>query len=115
MFRGKKVLCNHQHDAKDQFSSVGLSFRCRGLWSECLLDNMAHIWTCDIPLSYLGDLPAGIVATRVSIVVTCGVCVLAILMQIFGMQCTKLVSATRGQKDKLIHGSCALFLCGGQY
>ncbi|CAM5105472.1 unnamed protein product [Natator depressus] len=44
-----------QQDAKDPHSSVGLSARCRGLWSECVFDNMANLWTCDIPISYLSE------------------------------------------------------------
>ncbi|KAH1175690.1 hypothetical protein KIL84_022215, partial [Mauremys mutica] len=44
-----------QQDAKDPHSSVGLSSRCWGLWSECVFDNMANLWTCDIPISYLNE------------------------------------------------------------
>ncbi|XP_066546762.1 claudin-16-like [Amia ocellicauda] len=90
-----------RHDAKDQFSSVGLSARCRGLWSECLFDNMANIWTCDIPLSYLGDLPVDMVVTRALVIVTCGVCVVGIVGLVCGMKCTTLVCDADSQKDKL--------------
>ncbi|CAM4668772.1 unnamed protein product [Lepidochelys olivacea] len=50
-------------DAKDPHSSVGLSARCRGLWSECVFDNMANLWTCDIPISYLSEHSGSICGT----------------------------------------------------
>ncbi|XP_053137530.1 uncharacterized protein LOC128338726 isoform X6 [Hemicordylus capensis] len=46
-----------KQDAKDPLSSVDLSNRCRGLWSECVFDNVANLWTCDIPISYLSEHP----------------------------------------------------------
>ncbi|XP_058849431.1 claudin-16-like [Acipenser ruthenus] len=102
-----------RQDAKDQFASVGLSFRCRGLWSECLFDNMANIWTCDIPPSYLGELPVDMVITRALILVMCVVCICAIPMLLCGMGCTRLVSDAGSQKARLTASAGTLFLFGG--
>ncbi|XP_039610858.1 claudin-16-like [Polypterus senegalus] len=102
-----------RQDAKDQFASVGLSIRCRGLWSECLFDNTANIWTCDFPVSYMGELPAEVIVMRVIDVVTCGMCILAIPLLICGMSCIRCMNETESRKVKLVLSSGLLFLFGG--
>ncbi|XP_069040054.1 claudin-16-like [Lepisosteus oculatus] len=71
------------------------------------------MWTCDSPLSFLGDLPVEMVVTRAVVVITCTVCILAIPGLICGMRCTKLISDIQNQKVKLILSSGILFLFGG--
>ncbi|XP_060707910.1 claudin-16-like [Hemiscyllium ocellatum] len=76
-------------DAKDPHSSVGLSWRCRGLWGECIYDITAAYWTCDMPNSVLGHLPTDVVITRVLVIVPGVACIVAVLFLIGGMKCTK--------------------------
>ncbi|KAL4658579.1 claudin-16-like [Arapaima gigas] len=74
---------------------------------------MANVWTCDVLLSYLGNLPADMVGVRVLIVVTCGVSILAVPPMVCGMKSTKLVSDESGQKQSLICTSGVLYLFAG--
>ncbi|XP_075762535.1 claudin-16-like [Pelodiscus sinensis] len=100
-----------RQDAKDPHSSVGLSARCRGLWSECVFDNMAHLWTCGIPVSYLGEHAAALVVTRALAIVTGLLCLGAVPCFIAGMKCTRLI---REQKHQLSLAAGTLFLLGGK-
>ncbi|KAM9116188.1 claudin-16-like [Pangshura tecta] len=111
------VLCTGtdcwRQDAKDPHSSVGLSSRCRGLWSECVFDNMANLWTCDIPISYLSEHSAALVITRALVIVTGILCIPAVPCLITGMKCTKLISDQVHQKYKFSFAAGTLFLLGG--
>ncbi|XP_067826737.1 claudin-16-like [Heptranchias perlo] len=111
-------------DAKDPHSSIGLSYRCRGLWGECIYDITAGYWTCDVPTSFLGNLPnwlivfcllvlADLVITRALAIVACIACVVATLVLISGMKCTKFVSDGGTEKDKLIICAGTIFFLGG--
>uniref|UniRef100_UPI00398EBF50 claudin-16-like isoform X3 n=1 Tax=Pristiophorus japonicus TaxID=55135 RepID=UPI00398EBF50 len=100
-------------DAKDPHSSIGLSFRCRGLWGECVYDIAAGYWTCDIPTSFLGHLPTDLVITRALVIVTSAASIVATLVLIGGMKCTKFVSDGGTEKDKLIVYAGAIFFFGG--
>ncbi|XP_050787920.1 claudin-16-like [Gopherus flavomarginatus] len=102
-----------RQDAKDPYSSVGLSSRCRGLWSECVFDNMANLWTCDIPISYLSEHSAALVITRALVIVTGILCLGAVPCLIAGMKCTKLISDQVHQKYKFSLAAGILFLLGG--
>ncbi|XP_069468275.1 claudin-16-like [Ambystoma mexicanum] len=101
-----------RQDAKDPHSSVGLSSRCRGLWSECVYDNMADLWTCDIPVSYLNEHPVSLVITRALMVVKGVLCIIALPILILGMKCTTFVHVKR-QKYAFSVSSGILFLLGG--
>ncbi|XP_030078035.1 claudin-16-like [Microcaecilia unicolor] len=102
-----------REDAKDPFSSVGLSNRCRGLWSECVFDNMANLWTCDIPVSYLSKHPASLVVTRALMVVKGLLCLTAVPVLILGMKCTRFISNESHQKFRCSITAGILFLLGG--
>ncbi|CAM4671169.1 unnamed protein product [Caretta caretta] len=102
-----------QQDAKDPHSSVGLSARCRGLWSECVFDNMANLWTCDIPISYLSEHSAVLVITRALVILTGILCLGAVPCLIAGMKCTKLISEQVHQKYKFSLAAGTLFFLGG--
>uniref|UniRef100_A0A8D0BUJ5 Claudin n=1 Tax=Salvator merianae TaxID=96440 RepID=A0A8D0BUJ5_SALMN len=102
-----------RQDAKDPTSSVGLSIRCRGLWSECLFDNVANLWTCDIPVSYLSEHPAVLMATRVLVVLSGFLTLSAIPPFIAGMRCIKLLQNQVHQKHRLTLAAGVLFLLGG--
>ncbi|XP_078496556.1 claudin-16-like [Lissotriton helveticus] len=99
-------------DAKDPHSSVGLSSRCRGLWSECVFDNMANLWTCDIPVSYLNDHPVSFVITRAMMVVQSVFCIVALPILIIGMKCTTFVKK-KCHKSRFSISAAILFLLGG--
>ncbi|XP_028596842.2 claudin-16-like [Podarcis muralis] len=102
-----------RQDAKDPLSSVGLSARCRGLWSECVFDNVADLWTCDIPISYLSEHPAVLVVTRVLVILSAFLTLSAIPPFIAGMKCTKLMRSRVLQKQKFSLAAGILFLLGG--
>ncbi|XP_019367571.1 PREDICTED: claudin-16-like [Gavialis gangeticus] len=102
-----------REDAKDPHSSVGLSSRCRGLWSECVFDNVARLWTCDIPTSYLSQRPAVLVTTRALVIVTSLLCIGAMPSLIVGMRCTHLMRGNVRQKYKFTLAAGTLFLLGG--
>ncbi|KAJ1142645.1 hypothetical protein NDU88_008958 [Pleurodeles waltl] len=101
-----------RQDAKDPHSSVGLSSRCRGLWSECVFDNMANLWTCDIPVSYLNDHPASFIIARAMMVVQGVFCIVALPILIIGMKCTTFVNK-KCHKSRFSISSGILFLLGG--
>uniref|UniRef100_A0ACB8EE75 Uncharacterized protein n=2 Tax=Sphaerodactylus townsendi TaxID=933632 RepID=A0ACB8EE75_9SAUR len=111
------ILCAEsdcwRQDAKDPLSSVGLSVRCRGLWSECIFDNVADLWTCDIPISYLSEHPAVFVATRVLVILTGFLTLAAMPLFIAGMKCTKLIRDKVLWKYKFSLAAGTLFLLGG--
>ncbi|XP_063001514.1 claudin-16-like [Elgaria multicarinata webbii] len=102
-----------RQDAKDPLSSVGLSIRCRGLWSECIFDNVANLWTCDIPISYLSEHPAVLVVTRVLVILSGFLTFCAVPPFIAGMKCTKLIRNRIPQKYKFSITAGTLFLLGG--
>ncbi|XP_054857047.1 claudin-16-like [Eublepharis macularius] len=102
-----------RQDAKDPLSSVGLSIRCRGLWSECIFDNVANLWTCDIPISYLSEHPAVLVVTRVLVILSGFLTLAAMPLFIAGMKCTKLISDKVPRKYKFSFASGGLFFLGG--
>ncbi|KAF7239340.1 Claudin-16 [Varanus komodoensis] len=111
------VLCAKsdcwRQDAKDPLSSVGLSIRCRGLWRECIFDNVASLWTCDIPVSYLSDHPAVLVVTRVLVILSGSLVLCAIPPSIAGMKCTKLTQGRRLRKHNFSLTAGILLLLGG--
>ncbi|XP_035517578.1 claudin-16-like [Morone saxatilis] len=98
--------------AKDQLTSVGLSFRCRGLWGECVHDSLVGLRTCDVSVSYMENLPADLLAMRVALVGMCVLSVLSILIMIPGLRCTTLIPSVLAQ-GRLLQVSGALCLCGG--
>ncbi|XP_043531370.1 claudin-16-like [Chiloscyllium plagiosum] len=100
-------------DAKDPHSSVGLSWRCRGLWGECIYDITAAYWTCDMPNSVLGHLPTDVVITRVLVIVPGVACIVAVLFLVGGMKCTKFVPDGGTEKDKLSLCAGAILSFGG--
>ncbi|KAJ7306469.1 hypothetical protein JRQ81_009823 [Phrynocephalus forsythii] len=100
-------------EAPDPLSSVGLSVRCRGLWSECIFDNVADLWTCDIPVSYLSEHPAVLAVTRVLVILSGILSLLATPAFLVGMRCTKLFSDTDAQKHNFSLAAGSLFLLGG--
>ncbi|KYO30027.1 claudin-16-like [Alligator mississippiensis] len=100
-------------DAKDPHSSVGLSSRCRGLWSECVFDIVASLRTCDIPTSYLSKHPAVLVTTRALVIVTGVLCVGAMPSLVIGMRCTHLMRSNAHHKYKFTLAAGTLFLLGG--
>ncbi|XP_043916391.1 claudin-16-like [Protopterus annectens] len=104
-------------DAKDPHSSVGLSARCRGLWSECIFDNMANLWTCDIPMKRKKDLLGDDLGINwvieALVILSTLLCILAFLALVAGLDCTKVISDRGKKKQRLIHSSVVLFLCGG--
>ncbi|XP_066493541.1 claudin-16-like [Tiliqua scincoides] len=102
-----------RQDAKDPLSSVGLSNRCRGLWSECVFDNVADLWTCDIPISYLSEHPAVLVVTRVLVILSGFLTLTALAPFIAGMKCTNLVHDRIPQKYKFSLAAGSLFFLGG--
>ncbi|KAJ6658762.1 hypothetical protein lerEdw1_019683 [Lerista edwardsae] len=102
-----------RQDAKDPLSSVGLSNRCRGLWSECVFDNVADLWTCDIPISYLSEHPAVLVATRVLVISSSFLALAALAPFIAGMKCTNLIHDRVPQKYKFSLAAGSLFFLGG--
>ncbi|XP_061458102.1 claudin-16-like [Rhineura floridana] len=102
-----------RQDAKDPLSSVGLSVRCRGLWSECVFDNVANLWTCDIPISYLSEHPAVLVVTRVLVILSGFLTLSAVPPFIAGMTCTKLIRDRVPQKHKFALAAGILLLLGG--
>ncbi|XP_019350828.2 claudin-16 [Alligator mississippiensis] len=103
-----------QEDAKDPHSSVGLSSRCRGLWSECVFDIVASLRTCDIPTSYLSKHPAVLVTTRALVIVTGVLCVGAMPSLVIGMRCTHLMRSNAHHKYKFTLAAGTLFLLGGK-
>ncbi|XP_053137526.1 claudin-16-like isoform X2 [Hemicordylus capensis] len=100
-------------DAKDPLSSVDLSNRCRGLWSECVFDNVANLWTCDIPISYLSEHPAVLVTTRILLILSSFLTLAAVAPFIAGMKCIKLFRDGVPQKYKFSLVAGILFLLGG--
>ncbi|KAM9299316.1 claudin-16-like [Gastrophryne carolinensis] len=102
-----------RQDAKDHLSSIGLSSRCRGLWSECLHDHMANIWTCDIPLSYLNDHPVPLVVTRALIIVNGFLSIAAIPLLVLGMKCMIAISKEDDLKRKISRAAGIILLLGG--
>ncbi|XP_008122678.1 claudin-16 [Anolis carolinensis] len=102
-----------RQDAKDPLSSVGLSVRCRGLWSECVFDNVADLWTCDIPISYLGEHPGVLVVTRVLVILSGLMTFSAMPTFIAGMGCTKLFHDNVPLKHQFSLAAATLFLLGG--
>ncbi|XP_015274141.1 PREDICTED: claudin-16-like [Gekko japonicus] len=102
-----------RQDAKDPLSSVGLSVRCRGLWSECIFDNVANFWTCDIPISYLSEHPAVLVVTRVLVILSGFLTLAALPPFIAGMKCTNLIRDKVPRKYKFSLAAGSLFLLGG--
>ncbi|XP_075047156.1 claudin-16-like [Mixophyes fleayi] len=100
-------------DAKDPYSSVGLSSRCRGLWSECVYDYMANIWTCDIPVSYLGEHPVVVVVTRALVIVNGFLSVAAVPVLILGMKCTRVGSSVDNRKLRFSRAAGIMLLIGG--
>ncbi|XP_068098850.1 claudin-16-like [Hyperolius riggenbachi] len=102
-----------EQDAKDPYSSVGLSSRCRGLWSECLYDHMAHIWTCDIPVSYLSDHPVLLVVTRTLVIVNGVLSISAAPLLVLGMKCTTIINKEDDLKMKLSRTAGIMLLLGG--
>ncbi|XP_042336201.1 claudin-16-like [Sceloporus undulatus] len=102
-----------RQDAKDPLSSVGLSVRCRGLWSECIFDNVADLWTCDIPVSYLGEHPAVLVVTRGLVILSGFMTLSAVPLFVAGMNCTNLCHDKVPQKYKFSFAAGSLFLLGG--
>nr|XP_056721362.1 claudin-16-like [Euleptes europaea] len=102
-----------RQDAKDPLSSVGLSVRCRGLWSECIFDNVANLWTCDIPISYLSEHPAVLVVTRVLVILSSFLTLAAMPPFIAGMKCTNLIRDKAPRKYKFSLAAGTLFLLGG--
>ncbi|XP_067104542.1 claudin-16-like [Osmerus mordax] len=97
--------------AKDPLSSVDLSYRCRGLWGECIRDNVAGMWTCDVTLSYLEHQPANILSMRVALVLICGVSAISNLLLAPSLMCTRLISDSI-HKRRLMRASGALLLVG---
>ncbi|XP_018408122.1 PREDICTED: claudin-16-like [Nanorana parkeri] len=102
-----------RQDAKDPYSSVGLSSRCRGLWSECVYDHMANIWTCDIPISYLSEHPVPLVATRALVIVNAILTFAATPPLVLGMKCIKFISGEGDLKRKLSRAAGLMLLLGG--
>ncbi|XP_060615067.2 claudin-16-like [Anolis sagrei] len=102
-----------RQDAKDPLSSVGLSVRCRGLWSECIFDNVANLWTCDIPISYLSKHPGVLVVTRVLVILSGFMTLFALPTLIAGMDCTKLFHDNVPLKHTFSLAAAILFLLGG--
>ncbi|KAM8927439.1 claudin-16-like [Pelodytes ibericus] len=102
-----------KQDAKDAYSSVGLSVRCRGLWSECVYDNMASFWTCDIPVSYLSDHPVSLVITRALVIVKGLLCLIAFPLLVLGMKCTTIISTGDQQKGQFCQAAGIMLLSGG--
>nr|XP_020663668.1 claudin-16-like [Pogona vitticeps] len=102
-----------KQDAKDPLSSVGLSVRCRGLWSECIFDNVADLWTCDIPISYLNEHPAVLVVTRVLVILSGLLSFSAMPAFVAGMSCTKLFPDTHTRKRTFSLAAGTTFLLGG--
>ncbi|XP_053308376.1 claudin-16-like [Spea bombifrons] len=102
-----------REDAKDPYSSVGLSSRCRGLWSECVYDNMADLWTCDIPVSYLSDHPVGLVITRALVIITGVLCIAAAPLLLLGMKCTTFLSSADRRKVCFSTAAGIMLLAGG--
>ncbi|KAM4650503.1 claudin-16-like [Discoglossus pictus] len=111
------ILCSTtdcwRQDAKDPYSSVGLSSRCRGLWSECVYDNMANIWTCDIPVSYLSEHPVSLVISRALVIGKGIVCIAATPLLIIGMKCTTFVKNTNPHKTEVSKTAGFMLLTGG--
>ncbi|KAG8007406.1 Claudin-16 [Nibea albiflora] len=101
-----------QQGAKDQLTSVGLSFRCRGLWGECVHDILVGLRTCDVSVSYMENLPADLLAMRVALVGMCVVSVFSILIMIPGLRCTTLIPSVLAQ-GRLLQISGAICLFGG--
>ncbi|XP_072012217.1 claudin-16-like [Engystomops pustulosus] len=102
-----------RQDAKDPHSSVGLSLRCRGLWSECIYDNMANMWTCDIPISYLSEHSVVLVATRALVVVNGILSISATPVLILGMKCTNIVHKGGDHKTWFCRAASIMLLLGG--
>ncbi|XP_077167274.1 claudin-16-like isoform X2 [Paroedura picta] len=102
-----------KQDAKDLLSSVGLSIRCRGHWSECIFDNVANLWTCDIPISYMSEHPAILVVTRVLVILSGLLTLAALPLLIAGMQCTNLIRDKVPRKHKFSLAAGSFFLLGG--
>ncbi|XP_053137531.1 claudin-16-like isoform X7 [Hemicordylus capensis] len=107
------ALPSSAQDAKDPLSSVDLSNRCRGLWSECVFDNVANLWTCDIPISYLSEHPAVLVTTRILLILSSFLTLAAVAPFIAGMKCIKLFRDGVPQKYKFSLVAGILFLLGG--
>uniref|UniRef100_A0A8C5MSS4 Claudin n=1 Tax=Leptobrachium leishanense TaxID=445787 RepID=A0A8C5MSS4_9ANUR len=111
------ILCSAtdcwRQDAKDPYSSVGLSARCRGLWSECIYDNMANIWTCDIPISYLNQHPVSLVATRALVIIKGVSSIAATSLLILGMKCTTIIKKEGHHKEQFSKAAMILLLVGG--
>ncbi|XP_056398919.1 claudin-16-like isoform X2 [Hyla sarda] len=102
-----------REDAKDPYSSVGLSSRCRGLWSECVYDNMANVWTCDIPISFLSEHAVVLVVTRALVIVN-GILSIAVTpVLILGMKCTNIVHWGGDHKTRLCKAAGIMLLLGG--
>ncbi|XP_069802721.1 claudin-16-like [Dendropsophus ebraccatus] len=102
-----------REDAKDPYSSVGLSSRCRGLWSECVYDNMANIWTCDIPISYLSQHAVVLVVTRALVIINGMLSLAATPVLILGMKCTSIVQWGGDYKMRLCKAAGIMLLLGG--
>ncbi|KAM4703167.1 claudin-16-like [Rhinophrynus dorsalis] len=102
-----------RQDAKDPYSSVGLSSRCRGLWSECVYDNMANIWTCDIPVSYLSAHPVALVVTRALFIAKGVLCIAAAPLLILGMKCSTIINSKDQHKLIFSKTSGVMLLMGG--
>ncbi|KAM5140371.1 claudin-16-like [Mantella aurantiaca] len=102
-----------RQDAKDPYSSVGLSSRCRGLWSECVYDHMANIWTCDIPISYLNEHPVPLVATRALVIVNGIMAFAASPLLVLGMKCTKIINRGDDNKKNFSRAAGIMLLLGG--
>ncbi|OCT72710.1 claudin-16-like [Xenopus laevis] len=111
------ILCSTtdcwRQDAKDPLSSVGLSSRCRGLWSECLFDNMAGIWTCDFLVSYLNEHPVALVVSRALVLIEGVLCFAAAPLLILGMGCTTVISNLDHHKQKFFTAAGIILLMAG--
>ncbi|XP_029947542.1 claudin-16-like [Salarias fasciatus] len=100
--------------AKDALSSVGLSWRCRGLWGECVYDGLVGLRTCDVSPSYMETLPAALLAMRLSLLGMGSLCVSSVLVLVPALDCVRLLSSRpEGRRLLLLQVSGALCLCGG--
>ncbi|KAM3922087.1 claudin-16-like [Leptodactylus fuscus] len=102
-----------RQDAKDPYSSVGLSSRCRGLWSECIYDHMANIWTCDIPISYLSEHSVVLVVTRALVIVNGILCIATTPILILGMKCTNIIRMEGDHKMWFCRAAGIMLFVGG--